>query len=74
MITLLDTQSVSGLQEWVDDYDLTHAVLLDPAFVHSKGYNPDNAIPSITVLEPGLVVANKDLPAITEDVVLQHLD
>ena len=74
VITLFDTLGFSGLVEWAEEYDIQHPVVLDQAAVVGKRFNPDGAIPSMTLLKPGAEIAILDQAAITEDEIVPFLE
>ena len=74
VITLFDTLGFSGLVDWAEEYDIQHPVVLDQAAVVGRKFNPDGAIPSMTLLKPGAEIAIIDKPSITEDEILPFLD
>lgn len=66
VITLFDDSNLSSLKEWANESALTHAVVADPAFVISDDYNPDGAIPSMSLVGPGAELLIRDKTEITE--------
>ena len=74
VITLMDTLGFSGLVDWAEEFDIQHPVVLDQAAVVGKKYNPDGAIPSMTLLKPGAEIVLLDLPTISEEEILPFLE
>lgn len=74
VITLFDTLGFSGLVDWAEEYDIQHPVVLDQAAVVGKKFNPDGAIPSMTLLKPGAEIAIIDQASITEEEILPYLE
>ncbi len=66
VITLFDDSNLSSLKLWASESSLTHAVVADPAFEISDDYNPDGAIPSMSLLGPGAELLIRDKVEITE--------
>ena len=72
VITLFDSPNISDLQLWANEFGIHHAVAADPGFAVSRLYNPDNEIPSMTLLGPGAEIVILD-QLITEAQILPHL-
>lgn len=74
IVTLFDTLGFSGLVDWAEEFGINHPVVLDQAAIVGKKYNPDGAIPSMTLLKPGAEIVILDKPAISEAEILPYLD
>ena len=74
MVTLFDTLGFSGLVEWAEEFDIGHPVVLDQAALVGRKYNPDGAIPSMTLLKPGAEIVILDQDHIAEEDILPYLD
>jgi hypothetical protein len=74
VITLFDTLGFSGLVDWAQEFGINHPVVLDSAAQEGKKYNPDGAIPSMTLLKPGAEIVILDQPTISEEEILPYLE
>ena len=74
IVTLFDTLGFSGLVDWAEEFDITHPVVLDSAAIEGRKYNPDGAIPSMTLLKPGAEIVILDKPSISEAEILPYLE
>ena len=51
------TPEQADLEDWVERGELTHPVLADPTFAYSEDLMPTGAIPTFTVIAPGLEIS-----------------
>lgn len=60
--------------DWAQEFGIQHPVVLDQAAIVGKKYNPDGAIPSMTLLKPGVEIVIRDQPNISEEEILPYLN
>ena len=73
VVTLFDTLGFSGLNDWAEEFGINHPVVLDQTAQVGRKFNPDGAIPSMTLLAPGAEIVILDQNNITEEEIVAHL-
>ncbi len=65
IITLFDTMNLSDTAAWADKYGLSHPVVIDYTAEIAGRFEENQAVPSYSLLLPGLEVAFRDQSTIS---------
>jgi hypothetical protein len=66
IITLFDTMNLSDTALWAEEYNLTYPVIIDPLGEIADRFEENAAVPSYTLLAPGMEVVFRDHSTISE--------